>query len=127
MFELLFENASQFKKLFDAVNDLVKNANFHCDNNQGLHLQAMDASRISLISLLLSKNSFKKFTCDKPHKFGVNLQSLSKIFKIIRPNDSVFLKINDEQDDILHIAFEDIGTYCFLSRYTNMIFVMIVS
>lgn len=127
MFELLFEKASQFKKLFDAVNDLVKNVNFHCDNNQGLHLQAMDASRVSLISLLLSKNSFKKFTCDKPHKFGVNLQSLSKIFKITHPNDSVCLNMNDEQDDILHISFEDIGTYCFLSRYTSMVFVMMIS
>merc|ERR1712134_111106 len=62
----------------------------------GIQVQSMDSSHVALVSLLLRESAFADFKCDRPTSLGMNIDSLSKVFKICGPNDSLKLKwLND--------------------------------
>lgn len=47
MFEARLQQASLFKKILEAMKDLVTDTNFDCSSS-GITLQAMDSSHVSL-------------------------------------------------------------------------------
>jgi len=57
MFECTLEQGDILKKVIGAVGDLVENANFDC-TEEGIALQAMDSSHVSLVSLFLGSEGF---------------------------------------------------------------------
>merc|ERR1712183_1005390 len=64
----------------------------------GIQVQSMDSSHVALVSLLLRECAFADFKCDRPASLGMNVDSLSKIFKICGPNDSLKLKWQNDAD-----------------------------
>ena len=52
MLEARLSEASVLRKVLDAIKDLVKEANFDC-NDTGIALQAMDDAHVALVTLLL--------------------------------------------------------------------------
>jgi proliferating cell nuclear antigen len=50
MFEARLEEGVQFKKIVDAIKELVKNVNLDM-NSGGISLQAMDSSHVALVAL----------------------------------------------------------------------------
>lgn len=64
--------ASILKRIVEAMKDLVNDANLEC-NEEGVKLQAMDSSHVSLISLSLGKAGFGDFRCDRNLFLGLNL------------------------------------------------------
>ena len=76
MFEARLAQGAVLKKVLDSVKDLVTDANFEADPQEGFKLQAMDSSHVSLVSLKLHANGFEHYRCDRPLTMGMNLMNM---------------------------------------------------
>jgi len=74
MFEARLTQGSLWKKILDAVKDLLNEATWDC-NSTGITLQAMDSSHVSLVSLNLRAEGFETYRCDRNLSMGINLGS----------------------------------------------------
>lgn len=72
MFEASLAQSAILKKVLDAIKDLLNEANFECTDD-GIKVQAMDNSHVSLVSLELRSDGFEKYRCDRNLSMGVNL------------------------------------------------------
>jgi len=102
MFEAKLSHASILKKILDAIKDLVTDANFDCSAN-GISLQAMDSSHVSLVALLLRKDGFDFYRCDRNLSLGINLASMAKILKCAGNEDRVTIRAEDSADVVTFI------------------------
>jgi proliferating cell nuclear antigen len=102
------ESPLVFRKILDALRELVEEANIDC-NESGLSLQAMDASHVALVSMHLNSNhGFDQFSCSSNLTLGVNLASIQKILKCGESNDALTLRTNPENSE-LKFQFENPG------------------
>lgn len=69
MFEARLVQGHLLKKVLDSVKDLLDQATWDCDE-EGLHLQAMDNSHVSLVSVKLGSEGFDRFRCDYTFSMG---------------------------------------------------------
>jgi len=99
MFEARLIQGSILKKMLDAIKDLVTDASWDCSPN-GMSLQAMDTSHVSLVSVSLNGEGFDKYRCDRNLTLGMNLLSLSKIIKCAANDDTITIKAGDGGDKI---------------------------
>jgi proliferating cell nuclear antigen len=99
MFEARLIQGSILKKILDAIKDLVTDASWDCSPN-GMSLQAMDTSHVSLVSVSLNSDGFDKYRCDRNLTLGMNLISLSKIIKCAANDDTIIIKAGDGGDKI---------------------------
>ena len=104
MFEARLDQGVIYKKLFDALKDLVNDGNIDCDTS-GLNLQAMDSSHVSLVSMNIRNDGFDHYRCDRSISLGVNINNVGKILKCSGANDIITLK-SDENSDALTFVFE---------------------
>ena len=104
MFEAHLVQGIIFKKLLDALKELVNDGNFDCDAS-GFHLQAMDSSHVSLVSMSIRSDGFDNFRCDHNMSLGVNIASLGKVLKCSNTNDQITLRA-EENGDVLGLIFE---------------------
>jgi len=102
MFEARLAHASLLKKILDSIKDLVTDANFDCSPT-GITLQAMDSAHVSLVALLLRKEGFEFYRCDRSLSLGINLLSMSKILKCAGNDDKVTIKAEDSADLVTFI------------------------
>jgi proliferating cell nuclear antigen len=107
MFEAKLNQSGQIKKLIEAIKDVVSDANLECNEN-GISLQAMDPSHVSLVSLIIPSEDFEVFRCDKPITLGLNLNSFYKILKCSSNEDSISISCPDISE-ILTVIFESIN------------------
>lgn len=105
MLEAKFEQAALFKKIIDAIKDTATLCNFNCTEH-GITVQAVDDSRVLLISLLIGSDCFSSYRCDQSITLGLDLTNLSKVLKAGNLNDSLTLMAEDSPDSVL-IVFED--------------------
>lgn len=91
--------AQVFKRIMDALKELVTDANFDCSAT-GLSLQAMDSSHVSLVALQLRSESFEQFRCDRNMSLGINLASMSKILKCATGEDVMTIRAEDNADTV---------------------------
>merc|ERR1711896_58666 len=84
------------------MGELCKDVNFDV-NEKGISVQSMDSSHVALVGLLLRESAFSEFKCDRPTSLGMNVEALTKVFRICGPNDSVKLKWQNDSD---HISFQ---------------------
>lgn len=94
------KNGKVLKKIIESIKDLLTDVNIKIDNN-GLSIQAMDASHVSVCNVSIYKSSFDVFDgVDKTYCFGVNVSNLDKIFKCMMHDMSVSLESFDIMDKI---------------------------
>ena len=72
MFEAKLVKGEIWKKVIDAIKDLIQEATLDCSEN-GISLQAMDTSHVSLVSLLLRSEGFETYRCDRNINLGLNI------------------------------------------------------
>jgi len=101
MFEAKLSQASLLKKVLDSVNSLIEEGTWDC-SDAGMALQAMDSSHVSLCSLMLKKDAFEEFRCDRNVSVGLNLATMTKIVKCAGNDDGVTIKASEKGD---HVAF----------------------
>lgn len=102
-------NISFLKKIIDTISKISVNVNIECDEN-GLSLQTMDDTHVSLISLFLSKNFFDSFECTDKKTLGIDILQFQKILKCGIDYDSLTLK-TDDQMTTLTFQFESTDQY----------------
>lgn len=73
MFEARLVSSSSFRKVLDAIKDLLKEASFDCSES-GIQLQAMDDAHVSLVYLTLRSDGFDKYRCDRNLTMGMNIE-----------------------------------------------------
>jgi len=83
----------------DAIKDLVTEANFDCSSN-GISLQAMDSSHVSLVALMLKSDGFEHYRADRNVSLGINITSMSKILKCSGNDDAITIKAEDNADAV---------------------------
>lgn len=84
---------------------MVKDCNFDCSDT-GIAVQAVDASHIALVSLLLGSEAFSSYRSDRNMTLGVNIDSLNKLLKCGGNDDVLTLRAEDKAS-ALSITFED--------------------
>lgn len=109
MFEAKISDATNFKKLIDAIKDLVKNANIDV-SPQGMSIQAMDSSHVALVSLNMKQNGFDNYRCDKSLTLGLSIENIAKILKCAGNEDVITLSCDDEPST-LGFNFESKGKH----------------
>lgn len=72
MFEAKLMKGEIWRKVIDAIKELVQEATLDCSEN-GISLQAMDTSHVSLVSLLLRSEGFETYRCDRNINLGLNI------------------------------------------------------
>uniref|UniRef100_A0A7S3GHV2 DNA sliding clamp PCNA n=1 Tax=Palpitomonas bilix TaxID=652834 RepID=A0A7S3GHV2_9EUKA len=105
MLEARLTQGNLLKKILEAIKDLITEANFDC-SDQGISLQAMDSSHVSLVALVLNSEGFEHYRCDRSMSLGLNLTSISKVLKCAGNDDSVTLKGEDDSD-VVSLIFEN--------------------
>ncbi|CAD8117790.1 unnamed protein product [Paramecium sonneborni] len=105
MFEAKFEDGVQFKKIVEAIKELVKNVNLEA-NGTGISLQAMDTSHVALVALQLNEKGFKKYRCEKSLTMGLSIENLQKILKCSGNDDQITLRTQEEEPTTLSFTFE---------------------
>jgi len=97
--ELVFEDASVFKRFIDGIAVLVDEAEFIIDD-RGMVLKATDPSQISLVDFELPKSSFKSFNVPQPSKIGLDLNYFNQIMGRAKSSDSVHLALAEENSKL---------------------------
>jgi proliferating cell nuclear antigen len=69
-------------------------------------VQAVDDSRVLLVSLLIGEDTFSTYRCDRNITLGIDLTSLAKVLKCGNNSDSLTLIAEDSPDKVL-VVFED--------------------
>lgn len=109
MFDAQLPDALTFKKIIDAIRDLVDSCNIVCSAD-GMRIIALDKSHVTMISLFLSSESFAHYTCDTPVNLGVKLDQLHKITKIAANDDAITFRCRDHPES-LRLIFEPADGY----------------
>jgi len=102
MFECTLSQGELFRKIIASIQDLIQDGNFMCDAN-GISLQGMDSSHVSLVALTLKKEGFEEFRCDRDVTLGINFASLGKILKCMGSKDHLSIRAEDEGDSALFV------------------------
>ena len=103
MLEALLEQGLTLKKIIESIKELVTEANFEV-TSEGISIQAMDASHVALVVLVMRASEFQEYRCDRPHTLGVSISHLSKLLKIAGNDDSIILRAED-QASVLTMIF----------------------
>ena len=101
--ELLFEEATLFKRYIEGIAVLVDEAEFIIDE-AGLSLKATDPSQISLIDFILPKTAFKTFEVKDKIKIGVDLNYLNQVISRAKSSDSLGLTVSTDNSK-LNLSF----------------------
>lgn len=104
MFEARITEGKIFKQIIESIKDLVQDANMDCSND-GISIQSMDSSHVSLVAVNLNSNGLDHYRCDRPVNLGFNSANLSKILKCANNEDIITLK-SDDSADTLTLLFE---------------------
>lgn len=105
MFEAKLEEAASFKKIIEAIREMIGECNFDCSDT-GIALQSLDKSHIVLVSLLLGPEGFVEYRCDQPLTLGVNVASLATVLRCGGNDDQLTIH-SDDQPNELALTFED--------------------
>ncbi|VDP91311.1 unnamed protein product [Echinostoma caproni] len=106
MFEARLNQADIWKKVVEAIKDLVQEATLDCTEN-GISLQAMDNAHVSLVSLLLRSDGFETYRCDRNLSLGLNITRLFEFYCYIENSQMC----QRDRSDTLTLVFESRLTF----------------
>jgi proliferating cell nuclear antigen len=105
--ELQTVQASAFRILIEALKEILTDANFEFDE-KGMKVVAMDSSHTVLVHLRLNGENFENYVCKRNKLIlGINLINLYKLMKIMGNNDTLSLKVEEDDLSSLHIIIEN--------------------
>lgn len=96
--EACLKNGDILRKMIAAISDLVTDGNFDCNEN-GLSLQAMDSSHVSLVAMTLHSDAFSPWRCDTECQLGIHLEHLNKVLKCMGSKDELELNYGEGKDE----------------------------
>jgi proliferating cell nuclear antigen len=106
MFEAKLKKAELLKKVVDATKDIVLEAPFDFTQD-GISLQAMDASHVALVSLHLETGLFDTFKCDVNVHLGLSMKHMASALKCAGTTDSCLISYDDKNSESIQLTFVD--------------------
>ncbi len=97
MFEARLENGSIWKKIIEAIKDVVEDADWDCSSTE-ISLQGIDSSHVALVSLCLKAEGFDRYRCDRNLSLGLSSATLGKILKCANNDDAITIRACEGQD-----------------------------
>eukprot|EP00485_Elphidium_margaritaceum_P009026 CAMPEP_0202685538 /NCGR_PEP_ID=MMETSP1385-20130828/1326_1 /ASSEMBLY_ACC=CAM_ASM_000861 /TAXON_ID=933848 /ORGANISM="Elphidium margaritaceum" /LENGTH=269 /DNA_ID=CAMNT_0049339913 /DNA_START=48 /DNA_END=857 /DNA_ORIENTATION=+ len=104
MFECTLPQGILFRKIIQALSDVVEQGNFNINEDDGIYFQGMDSSHVSLVALKLAKDAFSEYRCDHDISLGIQFNSLGKILKCMGSKDSMSIQ-HDPSEDVANFVF----------------------
>jgi proliferating cell nuclear antigen len=104
MFMARTASASEWRAVAAAVKTLVEEATFDA-NSEGVTFRAMDPSHVALVDLSWPVSAWAAFECDRPFKFSVRVEDLTRLISRAETKDSV--EISSGEDDSISIKFSN--------------------
>lgn len=105
MFDCKLADGACLKKLIESMKDLFTDVNFDATAD-GMSCQAIDSSHVCLCSLLLRKELFQNFRCDRNICMGMNTATMSKILKCASNDETITMQAQEDNLDCVTFIFE---------------------
>ncbi|EYU35200.1 hypothetical protein ABFS82_06G123000 [Erythranthe guttata] len=102
MLELRLARGSLLKKVVEAIKDFVDDANFDFSAT-GLYVQTMDSYEAAMVELLLRRDGFVHYRCDRKISIGVNFENMSEMLEGAGEDDVITLKADDGSSDLTFV------------------------
>lgn len=100
-------NASLLKRIISCIKECVTHTELNFQfTEEGITVQALGPSNVSLLSADLRSSAFEFYSCTKPTTLGLNLNALDQFLKQSNKNDQITLLYVDEAKDIT-LVLED--------------------
>lgn len=109
-FSVEFKTANVFKYITEAVKDLTQTVVFVVSRKNGLYMQAMDSSAVSLCELRLPKHGFKSFIYEGEGEevhVGIHVVAMGMVLKCLEGDKPVLLKYTSHFKDKICITDND--------------------
>lgn len=104
-FQIIFPEAGTLKKILETLSGLIKDTQFNI-SEQGLTVEAIDDTRITLVTLLLPHTFFDHYRCERACSIGVRVASFIKVIRFCSNDDKVTLSQRSTNSDQLDVLVE---------------------
>ena len=98
-FLLKVENSKILRAIIETLSSIIDETMIVVTPEE-FSIKAMDPSRICLLKLVIKKEGFEDFECNKACEIGVNLDDFDKILKRSSSNDSITLEYQEDEQKI---------------------------
>jgi len=98
-FLLKVENSKILRAIIETLSSIIDETKIVVTPEE-FSIKAMDPSRICLLKLVIKKEGFEDFECNKACEIGVNLDDFDKILKRSSSNDSITLEYQEDEQKI---------------------------
>ena len=115
-FKIELTNHRILKSAFESIEKIVDEITLVADSD-GLHLNTLDKSHITFITLDLDKTFFDEYQCDVPEKINIDTDEFMRVLKRAKSQDRVLMSV-DEGNFI--ITFEGDATRTFKIRLIDI-------
>jgi proliferating cell nuclear antigen len=104
MFMAKTAGSIEWRAVAAAVKTLVEEATFDA-TSEGITFRAMDPSHVALVDLSWPVSAWAAYECDKPFKFSVRVEDLTKLINRADAKDNV--EISSGEDDSISVKFSN--------------------
>jgi proliferating cell nuclear antigen len=95
-----YPSARDFTKILKTLSEIVDEAAFQV-NGSGVHVKALDPSRIAMMIVDLPPEAFQEFNVKDELSIGLAVSNLTKILKNLKKGDRVVIAANEEYVEIV--------------------------
>lgn len=88
MLEAELDSPVTLQRVLESIKDFVQEASWECSST-GMCLATMDSSHVSLVMVMLTREMFSYYKCDKDIVLSINLLNFYKILKFAQNDDIV--------------------------------------
>ena len=117
VFEIILENPFEFQQIFKTIAKITDCFNMEF-NDEGIFIQTMDNSHISLISTQLKPEYFTEYDVTDNHVLGISSKVITKILKNCTRKNKLTIRLDVSGDKLL-FTFED--TCCVITLFLNLL------
>jgi proliferating cell nuclear antigen len=95
-----YPSARDFTKILKTLSEIVDEVAFQV-NGSGVHVKALDPSRIAMMIVDLPPEAFQEFNVKDELSIGLAISNLTKILKNLKKGDRVVIAANEEYVEIV--------------------------
>jgi len=99
MFDAVFSKAVDLKKIFNALQDVLKEVSLDCSADR-IEVMGMDNSHVALVNLKIQADTegplFDSYRCDKNTTLSFKVEIINKILKTVGNDDTVQMIADDD-------------------------------
>jgi len=106
MFELRTVQSNAWRSLWEVLKEILTDITLQIDED-GIRLNAIDGSHVSLVNMKLEAINFEYFHCPATMSIGLNCANVFKLLKSVSNVDCVKWYIMSGSSNLLHVVIEN--------------------